>query len=130
MTTAPDPETTDVFARVACGIDGSDASIETVRQIARLAPAGAEVTLFGVANEDAAVSIGWPAIPIAHATKVPREAITAGIERARQELPEHLTCRRASSRGRPRRCRSSRRRSGTRRSSPSAATATGACRAS
>ena len=91
MTTAPDPETTDVFARVACGIDGSDASIETVRQIARLAPAGGDVMLFGVANEDAAVSIGWPAIPIAHATKVPREAIMAGIERARQELPEHLS---------------------------------------
>ncbi|MGH3074205.1 MAG: hypothetical protein ACRDQC_04740, partial [Gaiellales bacterium] len=91
MTTARDPETSDVFARVACGIDGSDASIETVRQVARLAPEGAEVMLFGVANEDAGVSIGWPAIPIAHATKVPREAITAGIERARQELPEHLS---------------------------------------
>jgi nucleotide-binding universal stress UspA family protein len=85
------PEGTDLFARVACGIDGSDASIETVRQVARLAPEGAEVTLFGVANHDAAVSIGWPAIPIAHATKVPREAIAAGIDRARKELPEHLT---------------------------------------
>jgi nucleotide-binding universal stress UspA family protein len=80
----------DLFARVACGIDGSEASIGTVRQVARLVPEGAEVTLFGVANEDAAVSIGWPSVPIAHATKVPREAIEAGIEAARAELPAHV----------------------------------------
>lgn len=91
MTPAGGPEGSDVFGRIACGIDGSDASIDTVRQVTKLAPEGAEMTLFGVANEDAAVSIGWPAIPIAHATKVPREAIEAGIERARQELPAHMT---------------------------------------
>jgi nucleotide-binding universal stress UspA family protein len=93
VTPAGTPEGSDLFERIACGIDGSDASIETVRQVARLAPEGAEITLFGVANEDAAVSIGWPAIPIAHATKVPREAIEAGIERARHELPSHVTVR-------------------------------------
>ncbi len=91
MTAAADPETGDVFARVACGIDGSDASIGTVRQVAKLVPEGAEVTLFGVANEDAAVSIGWPATPIAHATKVPRDAIEAGIARAREVLPAHVS---------------------------------------
>jgi nucleotide-binding universal stress UspA family protein len=82
---------TDVFARVACGIDGSDASIQSVRQAASLAPEGAEVTLFGVANESAAISIGWPAFPISHAAKVSRETIEAGIERARAALPAHLT---------------------------------------
>ena len=75
MTAAATPVTGDLFARVACGIDGSEASIGTVRQVAQLVPEGAEVTLFGVANEDAAVSIGWPAMPLAHATKVPRDAI-------------------------------------------------------
>ncbi len=87
MTAPANLETDDLFARVACGIDGSEASIGTVRQVAKLVAAGAEVTLFGVANEDAAVSIGWPAVPIAHATKVPREAIEAGIEAARAVLP-------------------------------------------
>jgi nucleotide-binding universal stress UspA family protein len=91
MTAADKPEDGDVFARVACGIDGSDASIGTVRQVAQLVPEGAEVTLFGVANEDAAVSIGWPAMPIAHATKVPRDAIEAGIARAREMLPAHVS---------------------------------------
>ena len=87
MTAPANLETDDLFARVACGIDGSEASIGTVRQVAKLVAAGAEVTLFGVANEDAAVSIGWPGVPIAHATKVPREAIEAGIEAARAVLP-------------------------------------------
>jgi nucleotide-binding universal stress UspA family protein len=85
------PTTTDVFARVACGIDGSEASIQSVRQVVQLAPEGAEVTLFGVANESAAVSIGWPAFPISHAAKVSREAIQAGIEQAREALPAHVT---------------------------------------
>jgi nucleotide-binding universal stress UspA family protein len=91
MTAVANARTGDVFARVACGIDGSDASIGTVRQVGRLVPDGAEVTLFGVANEDAAVSIGWPAMPIAHATKVPRDAIEAGIVRARELLPAHVS---------------------------------------
>ena len=85
------PTTTDVFARVACGIDGSEASIQSVQQVAQLAPEGAEVTLFGVANESAAVSIGWPAFPISHAAKVSRETIEAGIEQARTALPAYVT---------------------------------------
>ena len=91
MTDAASLETGDLFARVACGIDGSDASVGTVRQVAQLVPEGAEVTLFGVANEDAAVSIGWPAMPIAHATKVSRDAIEAGIARAREVLPANVS---------------------------------------
>jgi nucleotide-binding universal stress UspA family protein len=82
---------TDVFARVACGVDGSEASIETARQVGRLAPESAEVALFGVVNEGATVSIGWPAFPISRAARVSREAIEAGIESARRELPAHLT---------------------------------------
>ena len=83
--------TEDVFQRVACGVDGSEASIETVRQVARLAPEGADVALFGVVNESATVSIGWPAFPISGASRVTREAIEAGIESARDELPAHVT---------------------------------------
>jgi nucleotide-binding universal stress UspA family protein len=83
--------TADVFARAACGIDGSAASIQSVRQVARLAPEGADVALFGVVNEGATVSIGWPAFPISRAARVTREAIEAGIEAARAELPAHLT---------------------------------------
>ena len=33
MTAAATPVTGDLFARVACGIDGSEASIGTVRQV-------------------------------------------------------------------------------------------------
>jgi nucleotide-binding universal stress UspA family protein len=85
------PTTTDLFARIACGIDGSQASIQSVGQVGRLAPDGAEVTLFGIANESATVSIGWPAFPISHATKVSRETIEAGIQQAREVLPAHVT---------------------------------------
>ncbi|HSD04025.1 MAG TPA: universal stress protein [Gaiellales bacterium] len=85
------PAATDVFARIACGVDGSEASLESVRQVARLAPEGAEVALFGVVNESATVSIGWPAFPISRAAKVTRAAIDAGIEAAQAELPAHVT---------------------------------------
>jgi nucleotide-binding universal stress UspA family protein len=86
-----DSDTADVFARVACGVDGSEASLESVRQVARLAPEGAEVALFGVVNESATVSIGWPAFPISRAARVTREAIEDGIEAARNVLPGHVT---------------------------------------
>lgn len=86
-------DTVDVFARVACGVDGSEASLESVRQVARLAPEGAEVTLLGVVNESATVSVGWPAFPISRASRVTREAIEDGIEAARDVLPAHLTVR-------------------------------------
>jgi nucleotide-binding universal stress UspA family protein len=85
------PASADVFDRIACGIDGSEASLDAVRQVALLAPEGAELTLFGVANEGATVSIGWPDFPVSHATKVSRETIEAGIEQARGLLPAHLT---------------------------------------
>jgi nucleotide-binding universal stress UspA family protein len=82
---------TDVFANVACGVDGSEASLETVRQVARLAPEGAEVALVGVVNESASLSIGWPAFPISRAARVTREAIEDGIQAAREVLPAHVT---------------------------------------
>ena len=81
----------DVFAKVACGVDGSEASLETVRQVARLAPDGAEVALVGVVNESSSVSIGWPAFPISRAARVTREAIEDGIQAARELLPAHVT---------------------------------------
>jgi nucleotide-binding universal stress UspA family protein len=85
------PTPADVFDRVACGVDGSDASLDAVRQVAGLVPEGAEVTLFGVANENATVSIGWPDFPVSRAAKVSRETIEAGIEHARALLPAHVT---------------------------------------
>ncbi|HYX86349.1 MAG TPA: universal stress protein, partial [Gaiellales bacterium] len=91
----------DPFASIVCGIDGSDESIEAARQAGRLATPGAELTLVGIVNDDAAVAIGWPAVPIAGATKVSREAIEAGIERARRELPGHLVVRHATVTGPP-----------------------------
>jgi nucleotide-binding universal stress UspA family protein len=91
----------DPFASIVCGIDGSEESIEAARQAGRLARPGAELTLVGIVNEDAAVSIGWPAVPIAGATKVRREEIEAGLARARPELPGHLVVRHATVTGPP-----------------------------
>jgi nucleotide-binding universal stress UspA family protein len=81
---------TEVFASIVCGIDGSAESIEAARQAGRLAAPEADVTLVGLVNEAAAVSIGWPAVPIAGAARVSREAIEAGIGTARAQLPGHV----------------------------------------
>jgi nucleotide-binding universal stress UspA family protein len=56
-----------LFARIVCGVDGSEASIEAVRQAVRLAPAGGEVTLVAVAESHLAVHAGM------RAPKVSRE---------------------------------------------------------
>ncbi len=91
----------DVFASIVCGIDGSAESIEAARQAGRLAAPEADVTLVGIVNEAAAVSIGWPAVPIAGAARVSRETITSGFEAARAELPGHLAVREATVAGPP-----------------------------
>ena len=69
MATA-EPETREaaveaVFARTVCGVDGSDASLEAVRQAVRLAPAGHELTLVAVAESHLAVHAGMVAARVA-----------------------------------------------------------------
>ncbi len=91
----------DVFTSIVCGIDGSAESIEAARQAGRLAAPEADVTLAGIVNETAAVSIGWPAVPIAGAARVTREAIEAGFEAARAELPGHVAVQQATVTGPP-----------------------------
>jgi nucleotide-binding universal stress UspA family protein len=92
---------TDVFASIVCGIDGSPESIEAARQAGRLAAPQAEVTLIGIVNEAAAVSIGWPATPIAGAARVSREAIESGLVTASTQLPGQVTVHQATVTGPP-----------------------------
>jgi nucleotide-binding universal stress UspA family protein len=47
-----------VFTKIVCGVDGSPAGLEAVRQAQRLAPAGAELTLVGVSESHLAVHAG------------------------------------------------------------------------
>jgi nucleotide-binding universal stress UspA family protein len=51
----------ELFARIVCGVDGSEASIEAVRQAVRLAPAGTEPTLVAVSESHLAVHAGLQA---------------------------------------------------------------------
>jgi nucleotide-binding universal stress UspA family protein len=96
-----DDGVTEPFAAIVCGIDGSDESIEAARQAGRLATAGADFTLVGIVNEGAAVMIGWPSVPIARATRISRETIDAGMQRALKVLPPHLTVHRSIVTGPP-----------------------------
>lgn len=47
-----------IFARIACGVDGSAAGLEAVKQARRLAPDGAEITLVSVSESHLAVRTG------------------------------------------------------------------------
>jgi nucleotide-binding universal stress UspA family protein len=47
-----------VFAKIVCGVDGTPAGLEAVKQAQRLAPAGAELTLVGVSESHLAVHTG------------------------------------------------------------------------
>jgi len=47
--------------KIVCGVDGSAAALEAVRQAQRLAPAGAEVTLVSVSESHLAVHTGMAA---------------------------------------------------------------------
>ena len=51
----------EVFARIVCGVDSSDSSVEAVRQAVRLAPAGSELTLVAVSESHVAVHAGMAA---------------------------------------------------------------------
>ena len=59
MTVAPTSFPPAVWERVVCGIDGTAASFEAARQVARLMPASAQLTLSTVINP-AAVEAGGP----------------------------------------------------------------------
>ena len=48
-----------LFDRVMCAVDGSGESFEAVRQVHRLAPAGSQFLLFGIADI-VAIPAGWP----------------------------------------------------------------------
>jgi nucleotide-binding universal stress UspA family protein len=47
-----------VFTKIVCGVDGSPAGLEAVKQARRLAPAGAAVTLVSVSESHLAVHTG------------------------------------------------------------------------
>ncbi len=47
-----------VFTKIVCGVDGSPAGLEAVKQAQRLAPAGAEVTLLSISEAHLAVHTG------------------------------------------------------------------------
>lgn len=47
-----------LFTKIVCGVDGSPAGLEAVKQAQRLAPAGAELTLVSVSESHLAVHAG------------------------------------------------------------------------
>lgn len=51
----------DLFGRVVCGVDSSEVSLEAVRQVLRLAPAGSELTLVSVSESHLAMHAGMSA---------------------------------------------------------------------
>lgn len=54
----------EMFARIVCGVDSSDASVEAVRQTLRLAPAGSELTLVAVLESHLAMHAGIRAMSV------------------------------------------------------------------
>jgi len=50
-----------LFGRVVCGVDSSEVSLEAVRQVLRLAPAGNELTLVSVSESHLAMHAGMSA---------------------------------------------------------------------
>jgi nucleotide-binding universal stress UspA family protein len=71
----------ELFARIVCGVDSSDASIEAVRQAVRLAPAGSVPTLVTVAETHLAVHAGMqaPAV-LAEIEAETQQALVAAAE--------------------------------------------------
>lgn len=82
-----DPAT--IFARVVCGVDGTDESREAVGQVARLAPETSRVTLCSVWNTGASVAVGWSP-PISRTASFPREELQAAVDATRPLLPSAL----------------------------------------
>jgi nucleotide-binding universal stress UspA family protein len=93
MNTESDAGATDgpatVFARVVCGVDGTEESREAVSQVARLAPETSRVTLCSVWNTGASVAVGWSP-PISRTASFPRDELQAAIDATRPLLPSSL----------------------------------------
>ena len=69
-----------VFTKIVCGVDGSQAALEAVKQMRRLAPIGAEFTLVSVSESHLAVRTGPTA---AEWTQRLKEEAEAALEGAR-----------------------------------------------
>lgn len=78
-----------IFARVVCGVDGTDESREAVSQVARLAPETSRVTLCSVWNTGASVAVGWSP-PISRTASFPREELQAAVDATRPLLPSSV----------------------------------------
>jgi nucleotide-binding universal stress UspA family protein len=85
-TGATDVEPATIFARVVCGVDGTDESREAVSQVARLAPETSRVTLCSVWNTGASVAVGWSP-PISRTASFPRAELQAAVDANRPLLP-------------------------------------------
>lgn len=84
-----DVEPATIFARVVCGVDGTDESREAVGQVARLAPETSRVTLCSVWNTGASVAVGWSP-PISRTASFPRDELQAAVDGTRPLLPSSL----------------------------------------
>ncbi len=82
-------ERTAIFARIVCGVDGTDESREAVAQVARLAPETSRVTLCSVWNTGASVALGWSP-PISRTASFPREELQAALDATRPLLPSSV----------------------------------------
>jgi len=78
-----------IFARIVCGVDGTDESLEAVAQLARLAPPTARIVLCSVWNTGASVAVGWSP-PLARTASFPRDDLAAAADAARPLLPQSL----------------------------------------
>ncbi len=78
-----------VFTRVLCGVDGSEGAYEAVRQVARLAPGPAQVTVASIWNTGSPVALGW-APPISQAPTLTLDRSEAAVAEARALLPDGL----------------------------------------
>lgn len=74
----------DVFDRIVCGIDDSEAGLEAVRQAASLANPGGRLVAVAVFDEALASEAGWAATRVA--SELERE-VERSVERVRKAVP-------------------------------------------
>ena len=77
-----------IFTKIVCGVDGSPAALEAVKQAQRLAPAGAELTLVSVSESHLAVRTGMSAAEWAQRLN---EAAQAALDDAREIVDDAQT---------------------------------------
>lgn len=71
---------TSIFERVLCGVDGSDESLEAVRQASLLAPGDASIAVFGVV--DLTTLSAWGGLSSAGAVDALEAGVRASVEAA------------------------------------------------